>query len=115
MNWLVFVLSLEALSGASANLWDLTHNNDFTLLESPYSLQTERDFATTKKLQNDDESSVYAKEYQDETAKIVEKMTDAEKLLLLHGTFSEYTGKIPGIPRLGLPPLYMNDVSLRTA
>jgi beta-glucosidase-like glycosyl hydrolase len=42
-------------------------------------------------------------------AAMVEKMTLDEKVILLHGTGAGYTGNTPAIPRLGIPPLNMND------
>lgn len=38
------------------------------------------------------------------------RMTLLEKATLLNGRPASFTGFIPAIPRLGIPPLTMNDV-----
>jgi beta-glucosidase len=42
-------------------------------------------------------------------AAMVAKMTVDEKVSLLHGKGDGYIGNTPAIPRLGIPPLNMND------
>eukprot|EP00992_Anisonema_acinus_P003657 TRINITY_DN1358_c0_g1_i1.p1 TRINITY_DN1358_c0_g1~~TRINITY_DN1358_c0_g1_i1.p1 ORF type:complete len:658 (-),score=111.17 TRINITY_DN1358_c0_g1_i1:45-2018(-) len=40
---------------------------------------------------------------------IVARMTLDEKMLMVHGSPGAYTGNVPAIPRLGIPPIRMND------
>ena len=42
-------------------------------------------------------------------AAMAAKMTLDEKVMLLHGKGAGYVGNTPAIPRLGIPPLNLND------
>ena len=40
---------------------------------------------------------------------MIKKMTLDEKVTLLHGKHNGYVGNTAAIPRLGIPPLNLND------
>jgi beta-glucosidase len=52
-----------------------------------------------------------AQEAKDEAARLLSAMTQEEKLSLLHGHegLTDFVGYVPGIDRLGIPPITMND------
>jgi len=41
------------------------------------------------------------------------KMTQAEKLLMVHGSPGSYVGDVPAIPRLSIPALHLEDGPVR--
>jgi beta-glucosidase len=46
---------------------------------------------------------------QDRARRLCSQLTLDEKIMMVHGTDGPYVGNVAAIPRLGIPPLNMND------